>query len=376
MKRPSLRIEFAVVGATLLALAIGGILVVTSGVYNVAASKPHFGIVRALLQFALDRSVATHSWFVPPPPADLNDVDRVRLGAGHFVRGCAACHGAPGKPREVFAHYMLPAPPTLSANIDEWTDKELFWIVKNGFKFTGMPAWPASERNDEIWSVVAFLRQLPAMSAEEYRQLTAPIELATSPPRTSGGKTLDPLLLADCSRCHGDDASPPPSRLVPKLAGQKEAYLRHALQDYAHRRRPSGVMEALAVPLDAQLQSDLAAFYASLPASSSSSPDSNRAQIERGRLVATQGLPKDGVPACVACHSSDTAITFPRLAGQYAPYIAQQLRLYKRGLRDGTPQGAIMTAIAKRLDEAQFEDVAAYFEDAKDQAQSATGAPR
>jgi cytochrome c553 len=375
MKRPSFSIIFMVAGATLAALAVGGLLVVASGIYNVAASKGHFGIVRSLLEFALDRSVATHSWFVPPPPDDLKDVNRVRLGAGHFVRGCATCHGAPGKPREVFAHYMLPAPPPLAENIDHWTDKELFWVVKNGFKYTGMPAWPAQERDEEVWSVVAFLRELPDMSAEEYRELAAPIEPSTSPPRTFGGKTLDPLVLADCSRCHGDEASPPPSRLVPKLAGQKEAYLRHALEDYAHRRRPSGIMEVVAVPLDAQLRADRAAYYESLPADSSTPQGSSREQIERGTRIATQGLPKDGVPACIACHSADTANSFPQLAGQFAPYIVQQLRLFKDGIREDTPQGAIMTAIAKRLDETQMEDVAAYFENAKE-TRLATGALR
>jgi cytochrome c553 len=49
--------------------------------------------------------------------------------------------------------------------------------------------------------------------------------------------------------------------------------------------------------------------------------------------------------------------------------------LFKSGLREGTPQGAIMTAIAKRLDETQMEDVAAYFENAKE-TRLATGAPR
>jgi cytochrome c553 len=342
-----------------MALAVLGFLVVASGTYNVAASKRHFGITRALLEFALHRSVATHSWFAPSPP-DLDDPDRARLGAGHFVRGCAICHGAPGQPRNVAADHMLPTPPSLSLTVDKWTDKELFWIVQNGFKYTGMPAWPAPEREDEIWAVVAFLRQLPGISAEGYRRLTsAPPQAARAP----GGKANNSELIAECSRCHGDEDAPPASRLVPKLTGQKEAYLAHALADYAEGRRPSGIMELLAVPLGLNAQAKLAAYYASLPADSSKPQRASREEIERGRQIATRGLPADGVPACIACHSSESAETFPQLAGQHGPYLVQQFKLFRQGLRAGTPQGAIMTAVAKRLDDEEIAAVAAYFED-------------
>ncbi len=48
------------------------------------------------------------------------------------------------------------------------------------------------------------------------------------------------------------------------------------------------------------------------------------------------------------------------LAGQHAEYIQEQIRLWRRGGRIGTPYGRIMTAVAGALDEAQIEDVAAY----------------
>ena len=57
---------------------------------------------------------------------------------------------------------MLPPPPELSKAAKEWKDEELFWIVKHGIKYTGMPSWVAAERDDEVWSVVAFLKRLKA----------------------------------------------------------------------------------------------------------------------------------------------------------------------------------------------------------------------
>ena len=51
--------------------------------------------------------------------------------------------------------HMVPSR-ALEDSVVDWSDEELFWIVKNGFKYTGMPAWPAQGRDDEVWAQVAF----------------------------------------------------------------------------------------------------------------------------------------------------------------------------------------------------------------------------
>lgn len=351
MRRPSLRMVAIIVGATFAVLGAGAFLVAASGIYNVAASRPHFEITRVLLQFGLERSVATHSWLESSSKPALDDPDLIRLGAGHFVRGCAFCHGAPGEPRNLAAEHMQPTPPALALAVTEWSNEELFWIVKHGLKYTGMPGWPSIERDDEVWAVVAFLRQLPNMSPAQYRELA-----------NGSAHTSDDEPLAECTRCHGGENAAPTSRLVPKLAGQSAAYLLHALEDYARDRRPSGIMQLLAVPLAAKDRQALAAYYANLKPQASQQKAADAARIERGRRIATEGIREETIPPCLACHSGRAAETFPRLSGQHAPYLAQQLRLFKEGLRAETPQGAIMTAIATRLDEAQISDVAAYFE--------------
>ena len=350
MRRPWLRIVAVSVSATLLVLGLLGLLVAASGIYNVAASRPHFEITRLFLQFALGRSVATHSWFVSSSSPDLDDPDLIRLGAGHFVRGCAFCHGAPGEPRNHAANYMQPTPPALSLTTRQWSDKELFWIVMHGFKYTGMPGWPAIKREDEIWALVAFLRQLPDMTPEHYR------ELATGSTHPEDGE-----LIAECTRCHGGENAAPTSRLVPKLAGQTAAYLLHALEDYTHDRRPSGIMELIATPLEAEERRKLVSYYGGLRRQPGAAFNDNPERIERGRRIATEGIRGGAIPPCLACHSGRASESFPLLSGQHAPYLMQQLRLFKEGLRDRTAQGAIMTAIAERLDDTQIEDVAAYF---------------
>ncbi|MFN2428348.1 MAG: cytochrome c, partial [Candidatus Binatia bacterium] len=67
---------------------------------------------------------------------------------------------------------MTPKPPDLRTVALTFDPEELFYIVKHGIKFTGMPAWPALERDDEVWAVVAFLRMLPTLDPGEYLELT------------------------------------------------------------------------------------------------------------------------------------------------------------------------------------------------------------
>ena len=87
------------------------------------------------------------------------------------------------------AREMLPPPPDLSKAAPQWKERELFWIVKNGLKYTGMPAWPSRQRDDEVWAVVAFLRRLPDLDRavrEKIRDLSERRERHGLPPMKFG----------------------------------------------------------------------------------------------------------------------------------------------------------------------------------------------
>lgn len=344
-----LRILVRWTGGAVATLGVGALLFAWSGIYNVAASRDHFAITTAFLEFALRSSVRTHSLGIDPPM--LDDDHLVALGAGHFESGCAPCHGSPLAATIPPFENMLPAPPSLADAAEEWSDAQLFWIVKNGFKYTGMPAWPAIERDDEVWTVVAFLKRYPELDAQSYSALIR------------AGENENEFAL--CVRCHGDETAPPSSRLVPRLAGQSGRYLAVSLDHYAAGARPSGVMEAPAAQLDENAVVRAAEYYASIDAvDRSTTADAIAPRIARGRTIATEGVRSDLVPPCLACHGAEANELFPRLAGQHAPYIAGQLRLWKRGLRDASVLGAIMAPIAQRLNDGQIDDVAAFFESA------------
>jgi len=230
--------------------AAGAFLFAWSGLYNVAATSGHWPVTEWFLHFGMRNSVKTQSMSVGKPPP-LDDIAMVRLGLGHYQGGCAPCHGAPGYKGSPITDKMLPRPPWLPESISVWTDEQLFWIVKHGIKYAGMPGWVAQSRDDEVWTMVAALRSLPDMTREEYQRLA----IGDAGGRGSAGEGL-----TVCARCHGDDGAE--NGHVPRLAGQRREYLEHALRSYAISERASGIMGPVAAELSEREISDLAAFYA------------------------------------------------------------------------------------------------------------------
>jgi mono/diheme cytochrome c family protein len=183
-----------------LALAIGGTLgiavvlvlaVVYSGVYNVAASRGHPAWLDWFLALGMRRSVSSQSSGVLSPPLDSPDL--VRLGGAHFHFGCANCHGAPGQAENPIYDHMLPSPPRLELEADSWTSAQLFWIVRHGIQYAGMPFWSGDGRDDEIWAVVAFLRVLPELDAASYLSLVSGREAHAARRETGAGHRVRAL---------------------------------------------------------------------------------------------------------------------------------------------------------------------------------------
>ncbi|MGC1480030.1 MAG: c-type cytochrome [Chthoniobacterales bacterium] len=342
-----------------LIVAGGAFLVSASGVVPIAASSGHWPVTKWFLHFSMKRSISTHSWGIDVPD-DLDDEKRILRGAGHYRTGCFECHGGPGARMPVVAAGMTPQPPYLPPRMEQWEDAELFTIVKDGIKFAGMPAWPTPVRDDEVWDVVAFLRELPGMDAAEYG------ELVDAPGETVGTQTGEisavgaRLAEAHCARCHGDDGLGR-GRAWPVLAGQRKDYLARQLRAYREDGRPSGMMEPIARNLSDEAIERLAEHYANLPADVSSG-DGDVGMVERGRMIAEQGIAARKLPSCQDCHRPDVNTEYPMLAGQAGWYLVQQLKLFAEGKRGGSSAAHLMDATAPQLQPEEMRDVAAYFE--------------
>jgi mono/diheme cytochrome c family protein len=150
----------------LVVAAAAALVTAYSGIIDVGATNPHSPFTRWLLNTTMERSVRVHARGIKTPP--LDDPQMVMNGFRHYREMCVGCHLAPGLSATEIRKGLMPGAPALQEAVDEWTPAELFWIIKNGVKMTGMPAWGATHSHQELWAIVAFLEKLPHMSAEQY----------------------------------------------------------------------------------------------------------------------------------------------------------------------------------------------------------------
>jgi cytochrome c553 len=345
----------------------GGLLIAASGIIPIKASSGHWAITRWFLNFAKERSVSTHTLGLEVP--SLDEPGLVLKGAGHYETGCRPCHGNPAVPQPRVAWKMTPSPPYLPPRIPEWEADELFYIVKHGIKFTGMPAWPSHLRDDEVWAMVAFLRRFPELDEAEYKRLAqgdaAPSGAVAPLPDLTVPEGVVRAIATSCARCHGVNGLGRGMGAFPKLAGQRPDYLLASLQAFARGERHSGIMQPIAAGLSQDEMRELAHYYGSLQESSPSRPRQDSAlAIERGKAIADRGVPSQRVPSCVDCHGPGATRRnplYPELAGQYADYLLLQLVLFKNEHRGGTDYAHLMRQVAAGLTPEQMRDVALYY---------------
>ncbi|MER0238556.1 c-type cytochrome [Fulvimarina sp. MAC8] len=379
------KLAAAGIGAVVLALAVS-----FSGMISIAASSGHFAPVGWFLHWTMQNAVDRQSIGIAvPEDVDLADASLVQRAAGHFATGCAPCHGAPGVPQSPVVESMMPPPPRLEGKVAEWKDRELYWIGLHGIKYSGMPSWPGEDRDDEVWSIVAFLRALPEMDAATYADLALGGErenltLQAGGEQTSGLDGVAGEALADCARCHGRDGlgrgDGESAGAFPVIAGQPETYLAATLEAYSEGYRHSGYMQPPASRYPESVLKELAAWYAEqpvdggsqegsnaeavagtdaqeeapafIPASTAADgippqifPAGNRSQaafgseaapdgrtdhpsdamLKLGRLLAEDGIAARKLPACDSCHDAEG-----RQKNAHYPYLAGQPAWYTK----------------------------------------------
>ena len=162
----------------LVGILLTGLLVAAAGLAYVrvtglrARAKPseaETGLARAIRSFAISGSERSRTNPVP------RSEEAVRAGLEHFADHCAVCHGNDGGGVTNFGRGMFPPSPDLRAEpTQRMTDGELFYIIENGVRFTGMPAFATgtAEGEEESWKLVHFIRRLPRLSELEMERMT------------------------------------------------------------------------------------------------------------------------------------------------------------------------------------------------------------
>ena len=167
-----------------------------------------------------------------------------------------------------------------------------------------------------------------------------------------------------CAACHAADGnSTAPAN--PKIAGQIPEYLNKQLLDFKAQggkkpARESPIMMGMVANLSEADMKGLAAFYGGQKLKPAAASDKNL--VEAGQRLWRGGNAATGVPACAGCHGPAGAgmpAQYPRIAGQYADYVAAQLKAFKEGGRANDPNG-MMRGVAARLTDREIRAVAEY----------------
>lgn len=377
-------------GAAILAVAI---IILSAGWINLSASIPHPPGWALILHGVFRRSTAYHARGLTIP-AEFGSPRQVAKGAAYYGRVCARCHSGPGLGQNPVALSMRPRPQYLFREIDKFPPRDLFWVVKHGVKYSGMPSWPVQDRDDEVWSVVSFLKQMPKMTTAQFEALAygdrssapsgpraGPVNGAShgyvlpnflAPPVDSHRYTAPAIgfdsigdsgsLIAGCVACHGADGAGRPSGAFPNIALLNKVYIRDALTSFRNGTRQSGYMQTVAVQLSDDRIAALADYYASQPRRQSMKLAPAPAMLALGRQLATDGDAKRGIGACSTCHGAEGASPkgFSALDGQFPGYLAEQLKLFRIGVRGAEP-GNSMGPLARNLTDREIDAVSLYY---------------
>ncbi|MGD9836174.1 MAG: cytochrome c [Piscinibacter sp.] len=189
-----------------------------------------------------------------------------------------------------------------------------------------------------LFAVFATVALLPAAGAAD---LTRAVEIVE-------GK---------CFICHGAEGESS-SPVFPRLAGQHASYVERQLADYKSGKRKNDTMQSMVADLSADDMRLLGMYFESKPTRAHAVADPELAQV--GRFVYNRGNPFSGVAACADCHGAAGHGTdrLPRLGGQHAQYVENQLKAFSK--RERTNDNAVMHTIASKLTELELKAVAAY----------------
>lgn len=204
---------------------------------------------------------------------------------------------------------------------------------------------------------LAFAQGVPAPDAKKGEQLY-----------TDGDADRGILSCASCHGAAGNSTVP----ANPNLAGMAHEYILKQLNDFAKAegkdqpaRRGAGgsdtVMTAFSEALNDDDRANIAYYLSQQTLDLETAPTATSEEtMERGQQIWRGGLPERNVPACAACHSANGAGIpgeFPRIAGQFPDYIAEQLKLFRSGDR---ANGPMMHDIADRMSDSDISAVSDY----------------
>jgi mono/diheme cytochrome c family protein len=171
-----------------IAAIIGGFLIYIRGTGFSAREQPSW-MERVMAQNA--RKIATPADAKTlKNPREQQSSEMIAEADEHFVEHCAICHGVDGRGDTTIGRNLYPKVPDMTQqDTQQLSDGELYYIIFNGIRLTGMPAWGSEDKPEAIWDLVALIRRLPKLSPEELKRLQMSEENATAEQQSGDSST-------------------------------------------------------------------------------------------------------------------------------------------------------------------------------------------
>lgn len=157
----------------LLVLVTGGFLYMRYAMHGFSARAQPSHVETMLATYARDTAMPATAKSMVNPVADSVEVEHQAMA--HFADHCAVCHGNNGSGETMFGSGLYPKPPDLRGRTQSMSDGEIFFVIENGIRMSGMPAFGGQESDsaEDTWKLVRFIRHLPKLTPEEEQQMEA-----------------------------------------------------------------------------------------------------------------------------------------------------------------------------------------------------------
>ena len=164
--------------------ALGGVIVASYFVGSGVSARPQPGRVETFVARTVrDMAIVWHAPVEHDPVP--NSDQAIAEGRAHFADHCASCHANDGSGNTEMGRGLYPRAPDMRlAATQRLSDRHLFYIIENGIRLTGMPAWGTGTTagEEESWRLVRFIRHLPQITSDEIEQMeglnpTSPAEV-------------------------------------------------------------------------------------------------------------------------------------------------------------------------------------------------------
>jgi len=150
-------------------LGVGVMVALGLGAFDISATSRPSKLEKTVAGWVRDASIRARAPRNVKAPTDAVTLIK---GRAEYAEHCQVCHGLPDAEQSSIAQGLNPPVPDLTEPVTQArSDGELFFIISHGIRLSGMPGFSKSEPDDVRWSLVAFVRHLPKLSAEERAEL-------------------------------------------------------------------------------------------------------------------------------------------------------------------------------------------------------------